>query len=157
MALYVATLRCKSLKYPTHRKPTHPSQINYQGDYSTLDAPHNALESDSNDRKNLYVLNIPLDMTSDEFRDLFIPFGTVTHAVILASVVFLAVIYPLTLLSLVCLIPRLADAVSCKFLILKHTLKHPNTTCSDMSTPQEAAEALNTLNGANIRCVGCLH
>lgn len=42
------------------------------------------IESDSNDRKNLYVLNIPLDMTSDEFRELFIPYGVVTHAVILA-------------------------------------------------------------------------
>ncbi|TIA88940.1 hypothetical protein E3P99_02315 [Wallemia hederae] len=92
-------------------------QIRYQGDYATLDAPHNALESDSNDRKNLYVLNIPLDMTSDEFRDLFVPFGTVTHAVILAML----------------------DSSSRRRGFV------------DMLTPQEAAEALNTLNGANIR------
>lgn len=76
--LYVETFLLYGTSYP------HSSQITYEGEFTTFDASQKLIDSDSNDRKNLYVLNIPLDMTSDEFRDLFIPFGTVTHAVILA-------------------------------------------------------------------------
>lgn len=36
------------------------------------------------ERKNLYVLNLPLDMTNEEMLGLFQPFGTVVHACILA-------------------------------------------------------------------------
>ncbi|TIB65538.1 hypothetical protein E3P77_02697 [Wallemia ichthyophaga] len=92
-------------------------QIKYEGDLATFDASQKMIESDSNDRKNLYVLNIPLDMTSDEFRELFIPYGVVTHAVILAML----------------------DTSSRRRGFV------------DMSTPQEAADALNHLNGAAIR------
>lgn len=37
-------------------------------------------------RRNLYVLGLPFDLTKSEFADIFASFGTVTHAVILATV-----------------------------------------------------------------------
>ncbi|KAF9233193.1 hypothetical protein BU15DRAFT_54228, partial [Melanogaster broomeanus] len=38
------------------------------------------------DRRNLYVLGLPFDLTKTDFTMIFEPFGTVTHAVILATV-----------------------------------------------------------------------
>lgn len=46
---------------------------------------HNA-NPDGDTRRNLYVLGLPFDLTKSEFADIFAPFGTVTHAVILATV-----------------------------------------------------------------------
>ncbi|KAJ9476907.1 Meiotically up-regulated protein [Pseudozyma hubeiensis] len=36
-------------------------------------------------QRNLYVLNLPLDATTDQFEELFAQFGSVAHAVILAT------------------------------------------------------------------------
>lgn len=43
-------------------------------------------KTDGDTRRNLYVLGLPLDLTKSEFVDIFASFGTVTHAVILATV-----------------------------------------------------------------------
>lgn len=40
----------------------------------------------SDTRRNLYVLGLPFDLTKPEFSGLFSRFGTVMHAVILATV-----------------------------------------------------------------------
>ncbi|KIJ62174.1 hypothetical protein HYDPIDRAFT_182932 [Hydnomerulius pinastri MD-312] len=37
-------------------------------------------------RRNLYVLGLPFDLTKSDFANVFAPFGTVAHAVILATV-----------------------------------------------------------------------
>ncbi|KAL4079499.1 hypothetical protein J3A83DRAFT_4086330 [Scleroderma citrinum] len=49
-----------------------------------MENPRTAIESDA--RRNLYVLGLPFDLTKTEFSRIFAPFGTVTHAVILATV-----------------------------------------------------------------------
>ncbi|GAC95659.1 telomere maintenance protein [Pseudozyma hubeiensis SY62] len=36
-------------------------------------------------QRNLYVLNLPLDATTDQFEEMFAQFGSVEHAVILAT------------------------------------------------------------------------
>lgn len=41
-------------------------------------------------QRNLYVLNLPLDATTDQFEALFAKFGRVEHAVILATLDHLA-------------------------------------------------------------------
>ncbi|PWN48370.1 RNA-binding domain-containing protein, partial [Violaceomyces palustris] len=63
--------------------------------------------------KNLYVLNLPLDVTTDQLAALFATYGTVVHCVILAML----------------------DAQARRRGFI------------DMSSPQEAKEAIEGLNG----------
>ncbi|KAI6168436.1 hypothetical protein EDD17DRAFT_1527560 [Pisolithus thermaeus] len=49
-------------------------------------AKHHNANTDGDTRRNLYVLGLPFDLTKSEFADIFAAFGTVTHAVILATV-----------------------------------------------------------------------
>ncbi|KAI6129546.1 hypothetical protein EV401DRAFT_1852574 [Pisolithus croceorrhizus] len=53
---------------------------------SNTGARHHNASTDGDTRRNLYVLGLPFDLTKSEFADIFAPFGTVTHAVILATV-----------------------------------------------------------------------
>jgi hypothetical protein len=54
------------------------------GDWADSSGGTNGGSESSVERKNLYVLNLPLDMTNEEMLGLFQPFGTVVHACILA-------------------------------------------------------------------------
>ncbi|KAI6116212.1 hypothetical protein F5141DRAFT_1101844 [Pisolithus sp. B1] len=53
---------------------------------SNTGARHHNASTDGDTRRNLYALGLPFDLTKSEFADIFAPFGTVTHAVILATV-----------------------------------------------------------------------
>ncbi|KAG6377349.1 hypothetical protein JVT61DRAFT_15143 [Boletus reticuloceps] len=46
---------------------------------------HRPLRLNGDPRRNLYVLGLPFDITKFEFAKIFEPYGTVTHAVILAT------------------------------------------------------------------------
>ncbi|KAF9225724.1 hypothetical protein BS17DRAFT_777575 [Gyrodon lividus] len=47
---------------------------------------HRTATIEGDGRRNVYVLGLPFDLTKTEFTEIFQPFGTVTHAVILATV-----------------------------------------------------------------------
>ncbi|OCH88422.1 hypothetical protein OBBRIDRAFT_813659 [Obba rivulosa] len=54
---------------------------------TTLDVQRSTRQSKQNDaRRNLYVLGLPFDLTKSDFVDVFSRYGTVAHAVILATV-----------------------------------------------------------------------
>ncbi|KAH7886992.1 hypothetical protein F5I97DRAFT_1872142 [Phlebopus sp. FC_14] len=70
---------------PVHNSTEVPRRAALYLSQSTINSRTTpTLEGDV--RRNLYVLGLPFDLTKTEFVKIFSPFGTVSHAVILATV-----------------------------------------------------------------------
>ncbi|KAG6334711.1 hypothetical protein ID866_4371 [Astraeus odoratus] len=81
---------CRHFKESTHFNPSlRTAHTTAYSERTSLPKPKvNSYtpNPDGDARRNLYVLGLPFDLTKVEFAQMFAPFGTVTHAVILATV-----------------------------------------------------------------------